>query len=812
MVCSSIKNDESLSHLADFVASVPAKLKNFICPISGELMRDPVEAEDGHNYERKQIIDWFAICQSTGQPTTSPIARVPMPQTLRSNHELKHAIDAAILECAAVTGLEGIDSIHKLNEIFKHLDPLQDILVETLENWRSPQVAVIGAESTGKSSVLQRLLMMAIFPTAEGICTRLPIHVRLRNRPEARAPSLEVFNVVTNTTVDGPHFVPMATAAVDVQEKMREVLLRENGALDGVSADHILILHVEGPSVPTLDVVDMPGLIAAPEPQRRETHALLERHVAQHGAYSMFLAVVPANTRPNTSIVMTFVQAHALESRTLGVFTMCDEYQMSLGKVSRKMHDPPDVDQGGIALAPHGWYATMNAPVEGGADIGAARLILQAEAETAFFKQHMPAEHAAGRTTSGALVAGLSDMFLEHVRSGWAPDTIRRLDEAQAETLRQSSRLGFPPLAGRSPEEVALARELAPKVARLGIRGGYSKAFQACCREVLAPLTHRITALLPNDVAQGGMKVEEAVDMWKAEADAVRDECKRTAAAWGAWWVEYIPRLMEWEEQGPGRGERESSFLVGRFPCYVSAAVGRGEAVVKGVVAGVVASAGDTIERYYADAKFVHFDLCSEPATVELRRSGAQLAQRVAQAFMNGGLALRDGLEDAAGKAAGEVEASGWVEACREERERLKEKITQVRLAKEGVLLALGLTEDTIKKAQSLTKVKSLLLKSVTEEAIMKEADKESGGNSKKATDATMAGALSLLLLLLLVPLLLVPLLLVPLILLLTLHGHKCTAFAGVSVGTAKKASKRLEKEVNEKVLKEAAATAAELS
>jgi hypothetical protein len=84
-------------------------------------MRDPVEAEDGHNYERKQIMDWFAICQSKGQPITSPIARVPMPQTLRSNQELKHAIDAAILECAAVTGLEGIDSIHKLNEIFKHL-------------------------------------------------------------------------------------------------------------------------------------------------------------------------------------------------------------------------------------------------------------------------------------------------------------------------------------------------------------------------------------------------------------------------------------------------------------------------------------------------------------------------------------------------------------------------------------------------------------------------------------------------------------------------------------------------------------------
>ena len=773
MVCSSISKDVefaegSLSHLADFVSSVPDKLKNFICPISGELMRDPVEAGDGHNYERKQIMDWFAICQAKGQPTTSPITRAPMSPSLRSNQEFKLAIDAAILNCATVTGLEGIDSIHKLNEIFKHLDPLQDILVETLENWRSPQVAVIGAESTGKSSVLQRLLMMALFPTAEGICTRLPIHVRLRNRKEARAPSLEVYNVLTNKTVDGPHFVPMATAAVDVQEKMREVLLRENGALEGVSADHILILHVEGPNVPTLDVVDMPGLIAAPELQRKETHALLERHVAQHGAYSMFLAVVPANTRPNTSIVMTFVQAHALESRTLGVFTMCDEYQTSLGKVRRKMQDPPDVDQGGIALAPHGWYATMNAPVEGGADIGAARLILQAEAETAFFKQHMPVEHAAGRTTSGALVAGLSDMFLEHVRSGWAPDTIRRLDEAQAETLRQSARLGFPPLAGRSPEEIAQARERVPEVARLGIKGGYSKAFQTCCREVLAPLTHRIKALLPDDhddVAhwQGAMNVEEAVDMWKAEADAVRDECRRTAVVWGTWWAENIPRLMEWEKQPEeqGRGAGGSSFLVGRFPCYVAAAVKRAESVVKEVVAGVTAEADDVIKRYYADASFVHFDLWTEPVTVEVKRSGAELAQRAVRAFMNGGVVLRDGLEDATTKAAGDVEASGWVEACLEERERLKEKMAQVRVAKEGVLLALGLTADTI-----------------MEETMKKELENEAEGTTKEA-----AGS----------------------------EGAEKPTIAGVSGAAGKRAKKRARKEARENAEKTAAAAAADM-
>ena len=159
-----------------------------------------------------------------------------MAANLRDNDDLKRRIAAAVHERSFVTGLEGISSIHELNAVFAHLDPLRDILADTLQGWRPPQLVVVGAESSGKSSLLERLVMMPIFPTAEGVCTRLPIHVRLRNSPQAQAPRLEVCCAASGRTEEGPFDVPMRSGAMGVRDKMREVLERERGRAQGPSA------------------------------------------------------------------------------------------------------------------------------------------------------------------------------------------------------------------------------------------------------------------------------------------------------------------------------------------------------------------------------------------------------------------------------------------------------------------------------------------------------------------------------------------------------------------------------------------------
>lgn len=60
----------------------------FLCPISLDLMRDPVLCDDGHTYERTVILQWLDT------NPTSPTTRQPMsPQTIRPNYALKAAIE-----------------------------------------------------------------------------------------------------------------------------------------------------------------------------------------------------------------------------------------------------------------------------------------------------------------------------------------------------------------------------------------------------------------------------------------------------------------------------------------------------------------------------------------------------------------------------------------------------------------------------------------------------------------------------------------------------------------------------------------------
>lgn len=60
------------------------------CPITLEVMRDPVIAADGHTYEREAIDEWLRTTKE------SPVTGQPMDaQTLIPNLAIKHIINNA---------------------------------------------------------------------------------------------------------------------------------------------------------------------------------------------------------------------------------------------------------------------------------------------------------------------------------------------------------------------------------------------------------------------------------------------------------------------------------------------------------------------------------------------------------------------------------------------------------------------------------------------------------------------------------------------------------------------------------------------
>lgn len=86
MVLSDITNAHS-PKVSPGYKSVPPPTA-YLCPISFEVMSDPVSTDDGHSYERKNIVQWFRMGHRTSPLTNEPIRDA----TLRRNHALRSAI------------------------------------------------------------------------------------------------------------------------------------------------------------------------------------------------------------------------------------------------------------------------------------------------------------------------------------------------------------------------------------------------------------------------------------------------------------------------------------------------------------------------------------------------------------------------------------------------------------------------------------------------------------------------------------------------------------------------------------------------
>jgi hypothetical protein len=222
---------------------------NLLCPITNAVLEEPMLAGDGRTYSHHAILGWFRSCSERQLPITSPCTRKPMSESLVPNSHIANSIDEyrkrrrapggksapAGIPFSNFKNLHPLDvalapkSLSELGAMFSLLDGLRQLLAETLDGWQPPQIVVVGQESSGKSSVLERLMMTPLLPRDDNICTRLPIHVRLRRSDKAMPPMLEVYNTLTKTTEKGPYVIAAQYGDFDVSEEMRRILTEEQG-------------------------------------------------------------------------------------------------------------------------------------------------------------------------------------------------------------------------------------------------------------------------------------------------------------------------------------------------------------------------------------------------------------------------------------------------------------------------------------------------------------------------------------------------------------------------------------------------------
>ena len=413
-------------------------------------MNDPVCCADGLSYERVAITAWLSHSH------TSPVTNLPLDHVaLTPNASLLSLINAFKNDHLTMntstnnnTNSQVNMSLQTLAKHFEGLDKFRTELETALDGWKPPVVVVFGQESCGKSTILERIAMVPLFPKGDDICTRLPILVQLRNTTTHENPTLHTmernddgadrvtggpgpFTTSTNTNNNND---PTAI----VQETMLNVIRRENSQENGISQRSYLRLQLSGPHLPNLDLLDLPGLVVNPastEPttMHEDTHALVDMTIEQTQGRAVYLAIREISEKARTSQAIKVLERHPnIVPSTLGVFTKCDEVRRK--KVLAMMSEE--------SLLRHGHIATMNAPPEEGEQTG---LYAQSRREMNFFEEEGMAHLVSdGRATCNALVNKISDVYLAHLVITWLPHTNQLLISKRQRLTQEDTCMGLP--------------------------------------------------------------------------------------------------------------------------------------------------------------------------------------------------------------------------------------------------------------------------------------------------------------------------------------------------------------------------------
>ncbi|KAK7319506.1 hypothetical protein RJT34_04227 [Clitoria ternatea] len=217
--------------------------------------------------------------------------------------------DEAVAGGAAPLGSSVISLVNRLQDIFSRVGSQSSIDL--------PQVAVVGSQSSGKSSVLEALVGRDFLPRGNDICTRRPLVLQLVQTKPSQQEFAEFLHL------PGRKFHDFSQVRAEIQAETD----REAGGNKGVS-DKQIRLKIFSPNVLDITLVDLPGLTKVPVgDQPSDIEARIRTMIMSYikTPTCLILAVTPANSDlANSDALQMAGIADPDGDRTIGVITKLD--------------------------------------------------------------------------------------------------------------------------------------------------------------------------------------------------------------------------------------------------------------------------------------------------------------------------------------------------------------------------------------------------------------------------------------------------------------------------------------------------------
>ncbi|XP_037649209.1 dynamin-3 isoform X9 [Sebastes umbrosus] len=259
-----------------------------------------------------------------------------------------------------------------------------------------PQIAVVGGQSAGKSSVLENFVGRDFLPRGSGIVTRRPLILQLVNNIAEYAEFLHC---------KGKKFVDFEEVRSEIEAETDRI----TGSNKGISPIPIN-LRVYSPNVLNLTLIDLPGMTKVavgdqPVDIEHQIRDMLMQFITKESC--LILAVTPANMDlANSDALKIAKEVDPQGLRTIGVITKLD--LMDEGT------DAKDILENKLLPLRRGYIGVVNRSqkdIDGKKDI---RVALAAERK--FFLSHPGYRHMAERMGTPHLQKLLNQQLTNHIR------------------------------------------------------------------------------------------------------------------------------------------------------------------------------------------------------------------------------------------------------------------------------------------------------------------------------------------------------------------------------------------------------------
>lgn len=308
-----------------------------------------------------------------------------------------------------------IPVINKLQDVFSAVGGQQIDL---------PQIVVVGAQSSGKSSVLEAVVGKDFLPRGSNIVTRRPLILQLVHVSDQGHPEFGEFLHKPNQKY------------TDFLEIRKEIDAETNRTCRGISVSSVPIrLRVYSPHVLDLTLVDLPGLtkIAASGQDQTivtEIREMAVKYASQPNA--IILAVHAANSDLANSDGLQLAREIDPEgARTLGVLTKID--------IMDRGTDALDMLMGRVIPLRLGYIGVVN---RSQADIQSNKSIRDAlKDEEKYFSEHPVYRSIANRMGTNFLTKVLNKLLMDHIRDN-LPELKMKISHLLQETQNELNAYG----------------------------------------------------------------------------------------------------------------------------------------------------------------------------------------------------------------------------------------------------------------------------------------------------------------------------------------------------------------------------------